>query len=186
MEKIEHKLKREEFLLRIGGQTLGEHCVSIVCDKTFFDIAEMEDLHDGLLNIRIKMEVQEQMVLIDFHFSGYVLAPCDRCLDDVKVPMDFSERLVVKLVENPAAYANEDDEAENLWFVGEKEPTLDVFHFVYESILLALPMKIVHPDDENGNSTCNPEILDRLQKLSGKDEKTDPRWDALKDIEVKD
>ncbi len=177
---MEKNLKREEFLLRINGLANGTHCVSIKCDKTFFDIAQMEELHDGDLDLQITMEIQDKNVQIRFDFKGYVVAACDRCLDDVRVPMDFSEHLVVKLVENPAAFENQEDD--NLWIIGEKEPMIDIFHFVYESILLAMPMRIVHPDDENGNSTCNPEILGKLNELKAKDDDIDPRWSALKDL----
>ncbi|MCQ2285365.1 MAG: DUF177 domain-containing protein [Bacteroidales bacterium] len=179
---MERKLKREEFLVRIGGQSLGTHYVSIACDKMFFDIADMEELHDGNLDLQIEMQIQEKTVQLNFHFSGYVVATCDRCLNPVNVPMDFTEQLVVKLVENPSLFEEQEDD--NLWFVGEKEPTLDVFHFVYESILLALPMKIVHPDDENGNSTCDPEVLKILQDISAKNDEIDPRWSALKNLKL--
>ncbi|MBP5709924.1 MAG: DUF177 domain-containing protein [Bacteroidales bacterium] len=179
---MEKKLKRDEFLLRIGGLPNGTHYSSIICDKTFFDIAQMEELHDGYLDLQIKTEIQDKNVQVDFNFKGYVVAACDRCLDDVKVPMDFSESLVVKMVENPAAFDNQQDD--NLWIINENDPTIDIFHFVYESILLALPMKIVHPDDENGNSTCNPEILKKLNELTAKEDDTDPRWDALKDLKL--
>lgn len=181
---MEKNLKRDEFLLRIGGLTNGTHYVSIHCDKSFFDIAQMEELHDGNLDLQIEMEIQDKTVLVNFDFSGYVVATCDRCLDDVNVPMDFKEQIVVKLVENPAAFDNQEDE--NLWVIGEKEPMIDVFHFVYESILLALPMKIVHPDDENGNSTCNPLILQKLEELSTKNDEIDPRWSVLKNLNIKE
>ena len=87
---MEKNLKREEFLLRINGLANGTHCVSIKCDKAFFDIAQMEELHDGDLDLHITMEFQDKNVQIRFDFKGYVVAACDRCLDDVRVPMDFS------------------------------------------------------------------------------------------------
>jgi len=179
MEKAQ---KREEFLLRIGGLANGTHCVSIKCDKAFFDIAQIDGVENGDLDLQVKMEIHDKNVQIEFKFNGYVTSTCDRCLDDVDVPLDFAELLVVKMVENPDAFEqNEDD---NLWYIKEKEPMIDVFHFVYESIVLALPMRIVHPDDENGNSTCNPDILAKLKNISAKDDDIDPRWNALKNLKT--
>ena len=115
---------------------------------------------------------------LHFHFKGNVVAPCDRCLDPVEIPLEYTESLIVKLVEHPDESLNED----NLWFIDENEYALDVFHFVYESIRLAIPIKITHPDDEQGNSRCNPEILKILENLSLKESQIDPRWEALKQI----
>ena len=59
-------------------------------------------------------------------------------------------------------------------------------HFIYETICLALPHRIVHPDDENGNSTCNPEVLKKLESMSQteKPQEIDERWAALKDLKL--
>lgn len=173
--------KREEFKLRISGVELGKHSFSIDCDNRFFELAEIPDLHEGDVKLQIEMEVFEKMITLDFQFKGYVMLPCDRCLDPVKVDLDFSEHLLVKLV----PLLGEMREEEDMWLVDENEYELDVFHFVYESIMLALPIQVVHPDDENGNSTCNPDILKKLQELSGetqKEDQIDPRWEALKNI----
>ena len=43
-----------------------------------------------------------------------------------------------------------------------------------------IPIKKVHPDDESGFSTCNPEMLERLNDFGEK--KPDSRWDKLKNI----
>ena len=174
--------KLEEFKLRIAGVELGKHSFSVDCDKTFFELADIPDLHDGLVKLQIEMDVSEKMILLDFHFHGYVMFPCDRCLDPVKVDLDFNDNLVVKLV----PLVEEIEEEDNLWIVNENEYELDLYHFVYEAITLALPSHIVHPDDENGQPTCNPKVLETLKQLTrqedGKSDEIDPRWEALKNI----
>lgn len=172
------KSKRDEFRLRIAGISLGNHKFSITCDELFFEISNISELQGGSLQLQIDMENQEKMLNLHFHIQGNVVAPCDRCLDPVEIPLEFTEQLIVKLVEQPDESLNED----NLWFIDENEYALDVFHFVYENIRLALPIKITHPDDEQGNSTCNPEILKILENLSLKESQIDPRWEALKQI----
>jgi uncharacterized metal-binding protein YceD (DUF177 family) len=42
------------------------------------------------------------------------------------------------------------------------EHEIDLVSFFYEYIHLALPIKRIHPDDEKGNSTCNPEMIRKL------------------------
>jgi uncharacterized metal-binding protein YceD (DUF177 family) len=65
------------------------------------------------------------------------------------------------------------------------EHELDLMQHFYEFIHLALPIKRVHPDDKNGRSTCNPEMLKKLNELLVEDEEekhNDPRWDDLKKL----
>lgn len=173
--------KREEFRIRISGVELGKHSYSINCDDTFFEIAEIPDLQKGLVKLQIEMDISEKMILLDFHFNGQVELPCDRCLDIVPIDLDFTENLVVKLV--PFVNDMEQTEEDDLWIIDENTYDLDVFHFVYESISLHLPMQILHPEDENGVPACNPEILKKLEELSQREhDEIDPRWEALKNI----
>jgi uncharacterized metal-binding protein YceD (DUF177 family) len=61
--------------------------------------------------------------------------------------------------------------------------SLDVSRIIYESIILAVPQKKVHPGIENGS--LKSEIAEKLEELKPKKnfkEKTDPRWDKLKDL----
>ena len=54
---------------------------------------------------------------------------------------------------------------------------------IYEMIVLAVPLKKVHPGVADG--TLDSELLKRLEELQPQAEKTtdnDPRWDKLKDL----
>ena len=181
---MDEKQIRGQFRIRISGIELGKHCFSTSCTKEFFELAELDKVQDGSVDLRVEMEKSEKMVDFKCHFEGFVVAECDRCLEPVRLPLDFDERLVVKLVaEKSMAGENEDDD---VWVMDENTYEVDIFHFVYESIALAIPLRIVHEDDAEGNPTCDPEVIARLDEMSaGKNEGgTDPRWDALKDIKL--
>jgi uncharacterized metal-binding protein YceD (DUF177 family) len=63
------------------------------------------------------------------------------------------------------------------------EHELDLQQQIYEFIMLALPIKRVHPTDKKGNSTCDPVMLKKLEELIIEEEKiNDPRWDELKKL----
>lgn len=177
------KEKRDEYKIRIAGVEIGTYSYSMICDKAFFELSEISELEDGLLNLQIEMDKSEKMLDLKFRFAGKVVAPCDRCLDPVTIPMDFDEQLIVNLVPEVEEDFEND---ENIWMVDENIYELDLFHFIYETIRLALPHRIVHPDDENGNSTCNPEVLKKLESLkqTEKPQEIDERWAALKDLKL--
>ena len=68
-------------------------------------------------------------------------------------------------------------------FLSAASHSIDVSHLIYESIILAVPQKKVHPGIENGS--LKSDIVKKLEALKPKKnfkEKTDPRWDKLKDL----
>ena len=178
--------KRDNFVVRLSGVELGNHKYSMVCDKAFFEITGLSEIENGSINVQIEMEKSEKMLSLNFHFSGDVTVVCDRCLDFLTISLDFTDFLVVNFVSQiDESFVND----ENIWQIHEKAYELDLMHFLYEAIELALPTQLIHPDDENGNPTCNPEMLQKLAELAPKTEEentteTDPRWDALKQLRI--
>lgn len=168
--------------MRLSGVGLGKHKFSIFCDKEFFELSEITEIMEGSLSLNIEMEKKETMLQLSFHFYGEIFLPCSRCLDPVSLPLDFTESLIVKF--SSTEKMNTEDEA--IWIIPESEYELDVFHFVYESILLAFPLKVVHPETDEGIINCNPEIIKQLEKLSIKESGNDPRWETLKNIKTED
>lgn len=181
--------KRSEFKLRLAGVASGKHTFSIICDKSFFEINEISELLDGSINLQINMDKSEKMLNLEFVFKGNVVVECARCLDPVTFDLNFTDHLLVNLLPDfSEQFESEDDQ---VWMINEKEFELDIYQFVYESIILALPSQIIHPDDKKGKSTCNPEFLKKLAQYSVEEkqmpeEEIDPRWEALKNLKFED
>ncbi len=116
------------------------------------------------------------MVLL-FRFDGTLELICDRCLDVYSQPLKGDFRLIVKYGEKREELSDE------LVTMPYDDSYFDIAQYVYEFIRLMVPMKRVHPDDEDGNSTCNAEMLKKLQTFEKV--KTDIRWDALKELKIK-
>jgi len=76
---------------------------------------------------------------------------------------------------------NKHEETDEILILPESEYNINVSKYIYEYIVLLLPLKHVHPIDENGNSGCNKDMLKKIKLLSKK-KKYDSRWDALKKI----
>jgi len=69
--------------------------------------------------------------------------------------------------------------------IPETDYQFDLSTYIYEFIHLGLPARLLHPDDENGNSTCDPEMLRLLEKLAPAGT-VDPRWEALKKLKTEE
>jgi len=44
-----------------------------------------------------------------------------------------------------------------------------------------VPLRRVHPDDSNGHSLCNPEVL-KILKAHSEEKAIDIRWNKLKEL----
>ena len=94
--------------------------------------------------------------------------------------IDTDNRLLVRL----GAETNMDDD--ELITVSEDQGVLDLSWFIYEFIMLAIPIKHVHAPGK-----CNRVMTQKLEELSAarsSDEakEIDPRWSALEKLNIKD
>ena len=79
------------------------------------------------------------------------------------------------------------DDNEEMIIIPHEYFEINVSQFIYELIILSVPIKKVHPDVLNG--TMNSEALNKLKELEVKEnnssrneDKIDPRWDKLKSL----
>jgi len=72
--------------------------------------------------------------------------------------------------------------------LGETEHEVRLEQYIYEFISLTLPMRLTHPEDEDGNSDCDLDFLESYSTeaepddKSNQDDEIDPRWAALKKL----
>ena len=162
-------------------------------DSKFFTNIGGEDIQKGKINTQLTISKIGGAFDLSFTFKGTVIIPCDRCLDDMDLPIETSAHLIVKLGKD---YSEESDE---IVVIPESEGIINLAWFLYEFIALAIPIKHVHAPGK-----CNKQMTSKLKKHSAKsdddgntlesddaddviitdddqdEERTDPRWDALK------
>lgn len=172
--------------------TPGVHEFDYLLENKFFVDIDGDQVQKGKVNVHLTVNKASMMYEMDFHLEGVVYVPCDRCLDDMELPIDTKNRLVVKFGRE---YAEESDE---VVIVPEEEGAINIAWFLYEFIALAIPMKHVHAPGK-----CNKAMSSKLKMhtahstneededfIEGEDDfsmddntgATDPRWDALKGL----
>ena len=163
------------------------HEYSYLLENQFFIDIDGDQVQKGKVDVHLTVKRSSMMFEMNFQIQGVVLVPCDRCLDDVEIPIDTQNRLVVKFGKE---YTEESDE---VVVVPDDEGAINLAWFLYEFIALAIPMKHVHAPGK-----CNKTMSSKLRKhttrsLDNDDEYeddesieedvpvvTDPRWDGLK------
>ncbi|MBE0655145.1 MAG: DUF177 domain-containing protein [Bacteroidales bacterium] len=174
----------DDYLIPFYGLKEGIYDYQFSAGDDFFELFENPDIHGGNLTVLLTLYRKNQFLELTFRITGYLNITCDRCLDDFNHPVDVENLLIVRFGED------NEEISDTVLIISRDETRLNIAQYIYEFAALALPVQKIHPEDENGNSECNPEMINRLNNLypgdKGKNDSiTDPRWDILKDLKIK-
>lgn len=182
------------YKLPLKQLTPGVHEFDYHIDKQFFVDMENADVRDAALDVHLTVTYQNDIYVMHFHITGDVTLLCDRCLDDLVVPIDTTYDISVE-------YGDDyNDESDDLITIPTSDNFFNVSYMIYDTVILAIPIKHVHPMGK-----CNRAMSALLKKhrahgtgedaelqesmLEGIDEideaaeaPTDPRWNALKGL----
>ena len=162
------------------GLKLGAHEFSFKVEQPFFEHFEYDDFNNARINLDVVLEKKTTLLEFDFDFSGTVNVLCDLTNEPFDLPLDGKFHLVVK-------FGHEfNDQEEDLLIIPHGSHEVSIQQYVYESIVLALPARRIHPGVADGS--LQSEVLEKLEELKptvdGKSDSnsTDPRWDDLKKL----
>jgi uncharacterized metal-binding protein YceD (DUF177 family) len=163
--------------IQLSGLKEGHHTIDFEIDKAFFDQFEESEVKEGSLIANIEMDKRTTHLDLKIGISGSVRVSCDRCLEMFSQPVTSENRLLIKFGKSL------EDIDPDILSVPVDEHELDLQQQIYEFIMLALPIRRVHPADKKGKSTCDPVMLKKLEELIIEEEKdNDPRWDELRKL----
>ena len=165
------------YLIKFSGLKEGIHLFNYEIGNKFFKNFDYYDFLDAKLFARLDLEKQPTLLNLKFSFNGEIEVQCDVSMESFDLKLETEHAVVVKFKDD---IISTDDK---VIFMPAGSHSIDVSHLIYESIILAVPQKKVHPGIENGS--LKSEIVEKLEELRPKknfNEKTDPRWDKLKDL----
>ena len=168
----------DTFKIDLKGLKEDDKSFSFHLDDTYFKAIDAPDVMHGELDVDVQVRNLSDMFEFNIHIVGVIRIPCDICLDDMDQPIDADNQLVVKL---GLEYNDEDD----IITVPEDDAILDLSWFIYEFIVLNIPIKHVHAPGK-----CNPAMIQMLHehdaaRSSEVEEEPTTRvccWDALKKL----
>ena len=167
------------------------HTIDYHLDDVYFKKIDSPEVQKGDVQATVVVSKKAQAFELQFVLDGKIVVPCDRCLDDMELPIHQKEKLLVKLGKS---FSEEDE----IVIVPESEGMINVAWFLYEFIVLSIPIKHVHAsgecnktmaskfkkyavrqsDDEEGGDDSNVEDDDFYEEKTT----ADPRWDGLQNI----
>ena len=167
-----------QFTLPFSGLSEGKHQFDFTADDRFFAEFDTSEVKKGELKIRVELEKRSTYLSLSFSINGTVELVCDRCLENFIYPVESNRKLLVKF-----SQVKIEDEAE-LIYLHPNDFQVEIAQFIYEFVILSLPIRRIHPDGENGESMCDPVMIKKLEELRHHsnilDETDDPRWNGLR------
>jgi uncharacterized metal-binding protein YceD (DUF177 family) len=181
-----YSMKRSmEFELAWQGLKLGEYVFDYQLDSSF--LKERGGLPDGIVDIeatvKLKLEKHDSFFELHFDIDGFIITPCDRCGDDFKLSLWDEFDLIIKL--SDADKLEELEDEADIVFVPRSETVIDLGKWLYEFLVLSIPLQRVHPENEKGESGCNQEVIKLLKQFAEQpEEKKNNIWKGLESIKI--
>ena len=171
--------RKSEFMLPFVGLKEGVHHFKYDIENTFFKAYDFNDFFDAKIKVDLTFDKKATLMNLNFKALGSVEVACDVSNEHFDFPIDTNYDWIIKFGDD---YNNDNDE---ILIIPHGTYKIDVAQPIYEMIVLAIPLKIIHPGIEDG--TLESEILNKLEELKPKERSTseqesDPRWNKLKDL----
>ncbi len=151
------------FIIPLNGLAAGESRFSWHAGKEFFDSYGNSEILAADIDVEVSVEKSGRYMGVDCDLEGSVTVECDRCLDELDLPVETQVRLSVKYGREENSEDHQEGEREVI-FVPQDDAELDLSQIIYDYVCLSLPMQRTH--DEGG---CNPAAMKYYSAPDGYD-----------------
>ena len=167
-----------QFVINFTGLKEGEHSFQFDLNNKFFEHFDYNDFNSCQLKAEVNVRKKSNLLEFSFNSKGFINVNCYVS----NVPFDYLIENQMKLVVKFSSELINDNEDLLILPVGSSQ--LNAAQYLFEMIILSLPIKIIHPGVEDGS--LESDTLKKLKELESnvneKSSKNDPRWDKLKDL----
>lgn len=164
-----------EIVIPLHGLTRGGQEFGFLLGDDFLE-GFSHDLIQGL-DVRADLVAEQKggWIEINCKIEGEAKVECDRCLEELLMPVAIDQRLTIRFDAEPGDVVNEDD---NIIILREGTSEVDLAQTVYDLICVSLPMQRVHPEGQ-----CSQASLSRLSdEADAKDVAANTPFSGLKDL----
>jgi len=153
------RLKDTQCVIDFASLKNGEHSFLYTLDGELFKENHYDEIHGANLKVVIEFNKNSRIMMFNFTIDGTVNVTCDRCGDDFDLPVFLKKQLIVK------TESREHQEEDDMVTLATGEKDIDIAPYVYQYVVLSLPMQKLHPPEKDGSRACNTEVLSKLKKL---------------------
>jgi uncharacterized metal-binding protein YceD (DUF177 family) len=165
-------MKHSEILIpiRISGLSDGVHEFDLVASPAAIGLPP-EFREDVAVHVHLDKTHSQVVLTADIRTSA--VFPCDRCLEPVHIPVEQSFALMLSKDSADAKLIDDEDTR----VIDPNEPLIDIGPDTRDTALLAIPMRRVCGEDENGEPLCID--TETARRAIAQERPPDTRWEAL-------
>ncbi len=152
----------KHYSIPIQGLANGIHNFDFEINEAFFSHFEHSPVGESNIKARIELNRRPEVMDITFHIDGTVLTPCDRCLTDIHLPIQGSFPMLVK-------DAQENEEDVDVIYISLTQRKLLVAQYIYEYVLLSIPIIKAYDCEEDSPRPCDDTTLDKFSSNQNTD-----------------
>ena len=166
----------KQFNIQYSGLKEESHLFQYQIDNMFFEAHHFDEFFDTNIQVTLQLEKKSTLLNLLFTAKGTVNIACDVSGEPFDQEINGALSILVKFGETF------NDDNEEILILPYSEYQLNVAQYIYEMIVLAVPLKRTHPKVIDG--TMKSVALERLEnlKVQKTTENVDPRWEKLKSL----
>jgi uncharacterized metal-binding protein YceD (DUF177 family) len=162
----------KEHTIPFTGLKDGEHDFQFELGDKFIANTGDEDMEGGSVTANVKLVKSPTLLVTTMVLKGVLRVTCDRCGGLMDQAIEGQQRQIFQLD------SEEDIDDDELVGLPPGAHSINLTHYFYECMRLALPARRVHAPGH-----CDPAVEELLGQLSVEHEPVpDPRWEALNNL----
>jgi len=165
-------MRKRDFDINFKSLSLGSHDFSFELNDEFLQLFEYTDHQHLQAKASLVLIKHNTFLELSFAAKGKIEVVCDKSGEPFMQKIKNNFLLMVKFGD---AYNDNDDET---LILPQGEYQVSVAQYLYELIVLAIPLKNIHPDVLSGKKAVDVKEEPDFESK----EEIDPRWDKLKDL----
>ena len=171
------------YSINIVGLSNKQHHFQYEFGDEFFRKYGIDPVSEGTFAVDLLLDKRETFLEAELKIRGTARLICDRSLEPFDFPIEITRKIEFK-------YGDKDEEVtDEIMIIHRDTATLEVGHYIYEFIALAIPLKKLHPkfkdeeEQDEGLSTGKIVYSSESEQDENKDgNEVDPRWNILKKL----
>ena len=174
---------KDRYAIDIFRLKPGTYEYDMQIDADFFTLFTDSLIDNATGTVHILLDKQESLIRSKLTFAVDIPLVCDRSLREFNHEMKESHAVMFK-------YGDEEMELDDdVYMITSTTQKIHFDQFIYEWILLAVPMKKVHPELRDDENDENDDVIYQTEGATdskeASEESIDPRWEKLKNLKNK-
>lgn len=155
---------RRSFEIAFVGLKPGIHQFDFEVDDLFFSHYGTHDFETCAAKVKVQLDKKPGFFLLHFDIDGWVQTGCDKCGNSLRLQLWEEFKMMVKMVDDPELM-NQQGEDPDVFYISRGESHLHMADWIYEFVMLSIPMQRRCSEQDMGGDQCNKDVLAKLASM---------------------